>query len=125
MKLSDAIRLGAMLRPQVRGDYFFAGGSCAMGAAAEACGIVSSRDPRLLAFEEKTRCDLALLLCPACGAPSRTGTNVVIHLNDLHHWTREQIADWVETVEPKDAPVPVSPALDAVDRHLHPEGTSR
>jgi hypothetical protein len=24
---------------------------------------------------------------------------LIFHLNDHHHWTREQIADWVETIE--------------------------
>ena len=39
MQLSEAIRLGAMLRPQAYGHYFIRGGSCAMGAAYEAYGI--------------------------------------------------------------------------------------
>lgn len=25
--------------------------------------------------------------------------NILVHLNDAHHWSREQIADWVETLE--------------------------
>ncbi len=31
---------------------------------------------------------------------------MVIHLNDDHRWTREQIADWVATVEPSETPTP-------------------
>jgi hypothetical protein len=26
-----------------------------------------------------------------------------VHLNDDHRWTREQIADWVQTIEPPQA----------------------
>lgn len=25
--------------------------------------------------------------------------SVIINLNDIHHWTRERIADWVETLD--------------------------
>jgi hypothetical protein len=25
---------------------------------------------------------------------------MVQHLNDFHHWTRESIADWIETLDP-------------------------
>lgn len=39
MKLSDAIRLGAMIRPQLQGRMFSdKHGTCASGAALEACG---------------------------------------------------------------------------------------
>jgi hypothetical protein len=29
-----------------------------------------------------------------------TTIRTIAHLNDYHKWTREQIADWVETMEP-------------------------
>jgi len=38
MRLSDAIRLGAMLKPQAYGGFHFEGRTCAMGAALDACG---------------------------------------------------------------------------------------
>lgn len=38
MRLSEAIRLGAMLKPQGFGSYFRHGATCAMGAAIEAVG---------------------------------------------------------------------------------------
>jgi hypothetical protein len=38
MTLSEAIRLGAMLKPQAFGDYTDGRGTCAWGAASEAAG---------------------------------------------------------------------------------------
>jgi hypothetical protein len=37
-------------------------------------------------------------LCPACGLGSPYN-HLVMHLNDTHRWTREQIADWLETLD--------------------------
>ncbi len=38
LKLSEAIRIGAAIRPQAFGDFYFEGKSCVMGAAYEAIG---------------------------------------------------------------------------------------
>lgn len=38
MQLSEAIRLGAMLKPQIRCGFFDGQGTCAVGAAADAIG---------------------------------------------------------------------------------------
>lgn len=56
----------------------------------------------------------ALFVCPQCRDAEfqRCLLATVVHLNDDHKWPREQIADWVETVEQK----AVSPSLaDPVD----------
>ena len=37
--------------------------------------------------------------CPACSLKNKTILSVVIHLNDGHGWTREKIADWLETLD--------------------------
>lgn len=37
--------------------------------------------------------------CPACKHPLRTLARRIIHLNDQHKWTREQIADWLDTLD--------------------------
>ena len=89
---SEAIRLGSMVRPQAR--FRFSGdGSCAFGAALEAVGGIAEMDPwpwpELLWREDK---------CPACGK-AESVVNIVMHLNDLHRWVRERIADWVEERE--------------------------
>jgi hypothetical protein len=104
MRLSEAIRLGAMLRPQAFGKMFRTVRgemrSCALGAAAEALGE-SPYDSFAPLFD-------AMRMCPmGCGWTS-VGS-LIPHLNDEHRWTRERIADWVETVEiPEAAVVSVS-----------------
>jgi hypothetical protein len=88
LKLSEAIRLGAMLHPQAFGQLHSSEGTCALGAAEDAGFQLAS----ILGKNQFYR-------CPVCGG---FGTlPVIIELfNDWHRWTREQIADWVEqTVE--------------------------
>src|SRR6185436_16765159 len=100
MKLSEAIRLGAMLRPQSFTNGFDGTGTCAWGAAFEAVGYA----PKGFKFDgawmpkwgehefhklfDKSRA------CPDCGA--RFTSDMIVHLNDDHRLTREPIADWVE-----------------------------
>jgi hypothetical protein len=88
--------------------------TCALAAAAEAVGQellhVHQWLPRWpFIFERAT--------CPNCGLFNRVGrtvTNVIAHLNDEHHWTREQISDWVATVELADERSAQPEAVDAV-----------
>ena len=96
MKLSEAIREGAKLRPQcTSGEYFdLDGTSCAMGAAFEAeTGHTNLSNDRLEhAFPELAR---------PTKKPINYGTSgsleyAIARLNDEYKWTREQIADWVE-----------------------------
>ena len=101
MKLSEAIRLGAMLHPQAfrqvqRYRDLKVVATCAIGAAKEA-GY-----PIYTLWQNLPRCEPHS--CPV--ADCRYGlrrrlylTSWIAHLNDKHRWTREQIADWVETVE--------------------------
>lgn len=112
MKLSEAIRLGSMLRPQAFGGLFVANGSCALGAAEEAAGgrwmLLWLDHPSMFAP------------CPDCQRQIKgLGMDMptIAHLNDSHSWTRERIADWVATIEPQDAPVeqPVA-ALTAIKK---------
>lgn len=101
MKLSEAIRLGAMLRPQGFGRSYDKrnGGTCAFGAACEACGIDVTDDKATGAAKLAWYGFYASLMgvpCPVCNA---SGSVTIPHLNDHHHWTRERIADWVESIE--------------------------
>ena len=122
MKLSEAIRLGAMIRPQnfgmligpIEGIKDVA--SCALGAAGEACGVLHY-DAEIQGLtdaapyaELEVRWPLlskrsAGLMCPACGMVHSgilTAFNVsdmIQTLNDSHSWSRERIADWVEQLE--------------------------
>jgi len=137
MKLSEAIRLGSMMKPQAFGDYFRWESdtedgtppiaSCALGAALDAIGeghgpgsngwhldaIVRTTWPVLW---QPTDCS-ALGCGHACGvidacsvdgdgvvAIRRSVAKQIVHLNDYHKWTRDQIADWVATIEPAEQP---------------------
>lgn len=116
MRLSEAIRLGAMLKPQAFGTWYDGEGTCATGAALEAMGFLDtnllsafpSRDEEekvfsayaaSVAFREHN----AILknkkcACLECGSVAFVGA-MIVHLNNKHRWTRERIADWVETIE--------------------------
>lgn len=110
MRLSEAIRLGAMMRPQAFGHYSLQHkGSCAMVAAAEVEGS-----------EYRAYCDLinlaynyAPLSCPACSHEARIFCGLVAHLNDNHRWTREAIADWVDSIEQQQARPEVAVEVEA------------
>ena len=109
MRLSEAIRLGAMLHPQCFGAlYEYRPGpadvtanqqlprrvwrtrgvmkSCALGAALMA------------GYSDEFEKESIKRRCPACRAPDCL-THTISHLNDRHRWTREAIADWVQTIE--------------------------
>lgn len=110
MKLSEAIRLGAMLHPQCfHGCYELDDGgtivaSCALGAAQQA-GY--ARLSALMVIRPR-------VCCPQSGCIAVMSLGVLVtHLNDQHHWTRERIADFVATVE--SAECGPTPAVAAVD----------
>lgn len=121
MKLSEAIRLGAMLKPQSFYDYEIAGGTCAIGAALDAIGALSSFDDDAEFFPILRR-EQRDVQCPACRQWLSYASGVIVHLNDAHHWTRERIADWVETVEAaQELEAPAS--TNAVDPSAADHGT--
>jgi hypothetical protein len=95
MPLSQAIRLGSMLKPQVFGILRNRWGTCALGAAREAVGVRTRASVKLPWgwIEQESE-------CPSC-ADEMSVDWIITHLNDNHRWTRERIADWVATVEPK------------------------
>lgn len=110
MRLSEAIRLGAMLRPQAFGVIFDGSGTCALGAAYEAIGKLH-RMEECDAREDWPWLKNDKLVCPECGGSPGFGPSVIsAHLNDNHLWTREQIADWVETIEQQQDAVQGLPA---------------
>lgn len=114
MKLSEAIEKGAQLRPQAFGAYYTGTSradacSCAIGAAYEAtfpaCPL--AHDAVVLGFEGLVATypllgDDDKIFCPECaGAEVKQDNlcNILIHLNDDHRWTREEIATYVRRFE--------------------------
>jgi hypothetical protein len=101
MKLSEAIRLGAMLKPQAFRALITDEGACALGAALLAVQAAAERGGRSV-LERWPWVVTISADCPSCGR-SRPVFGVVTHLNDDHRWTREQIASWVARIEPAEA----------------------
>ncbi len=100
LKLSEAIRLGAMLAPQ--GWHALLdreGRTCALGAALAASGAITIDALRELypILEE------LYVGCPVDGYSRQPLSIMIVRLNDIFGWTREAIADWVATVEPAEA----------------------
>ena len=108
MPLSEAMRIGAMLNPQAVGAFKDeSGATCAMGAACEAiglCGLLTARYgsiSELIPAEWHRVLDYyAELECPGfCNGNFRFVSDVIMHLNDVHQWSRENIANWVQSME--------------------------
>lgn len=113
MKLSEAIREGAKLRPQAQGNYFSRAwvdhtivySSCALGAA---CEYVLHWNPEEVYFTltaadvEKIEQHLNINLQTQVENPVypeyESLDSAIISLNDTHHWTRERIADWLLSI---------------------------
>lgn len=112
LKLSEAIRKGAKLRPMGKGAYFKWDRdegycSCALGAAYES---TTSRFLRSLLYEPSAKAEARILrnlesTCPDlprtyCISPLGTSIslhNVIAIMNDSGKFTREEIADWLES----------------------------
>lgn len=97
MKLSEAMRLGAMMGPQIKEDYLstLTGGSCAIGAAFMAIGrgdIVSSPDAYIVRADIFP--SLGMELYWKLDAENSVDDRIIL-LNDKLGWTREQIADYI------------------------------
>ena len=99
MTLSDAIRLGAMLLPQGFGpDSMYAiDSSCALAAACDAVGIERITGIAGYPYAKLAECFPILTV----SAPNRRWsiTAEIWIRNDSRAYTREAIADWVETLE--------------------------
>jgi hypothetical protein len=126
MKLSDAIREGAKEVKQGFGSYFYKQGqtqyACALGAASLGLAAVMKEtiDPETYSFIPEFETPRRTSRCPVpdclgyCSNHNCQVDDLVIHLNDEHEWTFDQIADWIDCLEPetqpelppKEAPVP-------------------
>lgn len=100
MKLSEAILLGTMIRPQAFRALITDDGACALGGALLAVGATG--EPALRSVRNRWPWALTVSAnCPSCGR-SCPVFGVITHLNDNHRWAREQIAEWVAGIEPAD-----------------------
>lgn len=106
MQLSEAIRLGAMIRPQCFGRLFLNGRSCALGAAVEAAGVKLS-DPQ---DYDALRARWPILNVTI---DDSTVLDTIVLSNDCSELTREQIADWVETIEAQAADLSLDGAVES------------
>ncbi len=92
LKLSEAIRIGARMRPQCTGTFFSVGKSCAIGAAMDALGLKRFSEE----YKDKNVC------WPYNDAAKRFGVSLsmmeeIYGKNDSGQ-SREQIADWLESI---------------------------
>jgi hypothetical protein len=105
-ELAKAIRAGAQRRPdQAFGDYFIGQrASCALGAAYEGLyrlkqdmhGRHPTKD-----LEWFFDClESTVRFCPGENCKKHLVLSaLIVHLNDDHAWSREQIASWLESIE--------------------------
>jgi len=123
MTLADAIRKGAEQLAACRGQMFVMVGSetisaCALGAAL--WGLLgptaTRREERVALTNHFPALDATVespCVCPSVryeyGLRVQDGSKirgsigaVIIHLNDIDRWSRERIADWLDTL-PEDA----------------------
>jgi hypothetical protein len=106
MKLSEAIRLGAMVTEQGFIDIDIA--ACALRAALYSIGAHETGNNAYARITREWPWTMGRdLVCPDQGADCRLGfvlsrshRDTIWHLNDAHRWPRERIADWVATIEP-------------------------
>jgi hypothetical protein len=97
IKQSEALRLGCLIAPRQITDAFFDqyhGGACAYGAIVLGLGWGWSESAAsgLYASDAISH----ILPCPARDCHLTSGA-MPAHLNDQHEWTRERIADYLET----------------------------
>ena len=100
LKLSEAVRLGAMTTDQAFGTFAGPnGGTCAVGAAIEALGGDPGDSSMVHAIDRvlDKRVDLSGSI--PCDNKDRARnmsvSKAIYHLNDTHRMPRNEIADWL------------------------------
>jgi len=98
-ELADFIRAGSSRGHQCFGSYFDErGGSCALGAVYEGVYHLPRDHGRLVPdhLERLFRClDEVTKRCPQGCEKRLPLASMIVHLNDDHRLTREQIAEWL------------------------------
>ena len=102
IKPSEAIRLGCLTTRQTFKAYGSGEEACAMGAMVVGLGCVPNQDDYVPRSRAALLAEHAINTVSNKGCPVRScspaADNIVVHLNDDHRWSREQIADWLEGV---------------------------
>lgn len=96
LKLSEAMRVGARLRPQAFVNYFTGGGSCAIGAAYEAATGRSDYESDDAPDADEVFPQLAKIF-PGSEYEGDSLEDAIWEKNDIDQWSREKIADWLES----------------------------
>jgi hypothetical protein len=98
-ELADFIRAGSSRGHQCFGSYFDErGGSCALGAVYEGVYHLPRNHGKLVPdhLERLFRClDEVTKPCPQGCKKRLPLASMIVHLNDDHRLTREQIAEWL------------------------------
>ena len=89
------------MKPQAFGNYYDGEGSCAFGAAFDAIGIRASLTTTIPDEWTPIHTIMDKTHCPECGRVRNSviSDSLIPHLNDVHRWSRERIADFVEQIE--------------------------
>ncbi len=102
-ELGEAIDLGAQKRPRQSFGSYYEGqqASCALGAAYDGIyRIPSEATPAV--YRDLYRLfdclDFTIKWCPVGCKKQIPLAALIVHLNDDHQWSREQIADWLRSV---------------------------
>jgi hypothetical protein len=101
-ELADFIRNGVLRRPEQAIGRYFKGShaSCALGAAYEGMYRLPSDMDKAHPSEDLQWfffCLDTVKHCPVDGCKKKLSlAAVIVHLNDDHLWSREDIAAWVE-----------------------------
>jgi hypothetical protein len=98
-ELAEFIRAGSSRGHQCFGSYFDEkGGSCALGAVYEGVYHLPRQHGKLIPdhLERLFRClDEVMKTCPQGCRKRLPLAPMIVHLNDDHRLTREQIAEWL------------------------------
>ena len=108
-ELANRMREESRLRPKANGRYFDNGCSCALGAVLEAASLIFTipdKDDLIFGFQAAAYKLYLTDKFPVlkeqvyqAGGPEVALFSAIIAKNDHMDWTREQIADWLPTVE--------------------------
>ena len=98
-ELAEFIRAGSSRGPPCFGSYFDEkGGSCALGAVYEGVYHLPRQHGKLIPdhLERLFRClDEMTKKCPQGCSKRLPLASMIVHLNDDHRMSREQIAEWL------------------------------